>query len=319
MNVETMHPADESGTLEQLRTADGSAHFIRSYYSKSQKAVVLYLHGIEGHSLWFASSAKVLRSNDITVLALDRRGSGLSKEARGDVRNYKMLLDDTKAALDFASEKACGQPLFFMANCWGAKLAAILCEEQQLANSLSGLILSSPAIEAKVDLPLKDKLTVAWRLLSGNSAPLAIPLEIEDFTDNPEYLEFIKNDTLRLTQATARFYLNTLILTLLSKQSAEKISLPTLLVQSGIDNIVDQAGVQRWFERLKSSDKTFRVFPEAYHSLDFDRQPEAYLDLLLNWINAHCKQSRNQGNTGDGSGSSKTSEGSQDSAGRSQK
>jgi alpha-beta hydrolase superfamily lysophospholipase len=288
METENRRPANESSICEQISTADGALHFIRSFYAGSPRAVLLYLHGIEGHSLWFERSAKVLQSNDITVLALDRRGSGLSKEARGDLKDYRQLLDDTKEAIKFARSKAGELPLFFMANCWGAKLAAILCEDEALSADLSGLILSSPAIEVKVDLPLIDKLKVAWRLLTGSSTPLAIPLEIADFTDTAEFLEFIENDKLRLKEASARFFLNTAILTSLSKQSAEKISLPTLIVQSGIDNIVDPAGVRKWFDRLNSCDKTFHIFPDAFHSLDFHSHPQDYLDLLMNWIKSRC-------------------------------
>lgn len=288
MRIDDTQSANESDELAQLKTTDGALHFIRSYYAGSAQAVVLYLHGIEGHSLWFESSAKVLQTNDITVFALDRRGSGLSREARGDLRNYKQLLDDTRAALRFAQEKAGELPVFLMANCWGAKLAAILCEEREISSSVRGLILSSPAIDVKVDLPLSDKIKVAWRLITGSSSPLAIPLQIEDFTDTPEFLSFISNDKLRLTEASARFFFNTFLLTKLSKQSAEKITTPVLLVQSGVDNIVDQAGVKGWFDRLKSTDKTFRLFPDAYHSLDFHSQPQEYLELLLSWIKARC-------------------------------
>lgn len=280
------------GETEWLTGTDGSKHFLRFWSAQFPRAFVLYLHGIEGHSLWFQDTANFLREQGITTLALDRRGSGMSNEPRGDLKNWKELLDDTSLALSYAQKKAAGVPLFLMANCWGAKIAALLAENNSAESKLiDGLILSSPAIEVKVDLPLSQKLLIAWRLLVCSNAALSIPLEVKDFTDNPPYLSFISEDKLRLTQASPRFFLNTLILTMMSKKSAEKISLPTLLVQSGIDSIVDQTGVTNWFSKIKTSDKKMQIFPDAFHSLDFHSKPEPYRELLATWILSHSIKS----------------------------
>ncbi|MBX9724777.1 MAG: lysophospholipase [Candidatus Obscuribacterales bacterium] len=281
-----------SDDTEWLSCADGSKLFVRCWQAEMPLATVLYLHGIEGHSLWFKETAEFLQDRGISILAVDRRGSGMSQEKRGDCKNWQVLIDDTRVALNFAKQKAGSNPLFLMANCWGAKLASILAQEQcPESKYLAGLIFSSPAIEVKVDLPLRQKLEVAWGLLFGPGKNIPIPLKIEDFTDNQRFLEFISSDKLRLVDASPRFFFSTAILSLMSKQTAEKISLPTLLVQSGIDSIVDIDRVKSWYNRLSSSDKTMQIFPGILHSLDFDSNPAEYRNLLLDWI---CKHSNSQ-------------------------
>ena len=270
---------------------DGSENYLRFWQARSPEAYILYLHGIEGHSLWFAETAKFLAENGITTLAMDRRGSGQSKEARGDLANYKQLLADLSDVLAYVKRKAGDKPFYLMANCWGAKLAVILSQKHLPESKLiDGLILSSPALEVKVDLKFSEKLQVAWRLLTGDSTPLAIPLKTEYFTDNPVYLEYIENDKLRLEEASANFFFNTFLLTHMSKVCAEKIELPTLIVQSGTDAIVDEQGIERWFLRLASADKKLEVFKGVKHSLDFDRNPEPYRQLLLSWILEHSRK-----------------------------
>lgn len=283
-------PAAEAN-LDRLLTSDGCEHFIRHWPAQNQQACLLYLHGIEGHSLWFDGTASFLQERGISTMALDRRGSGLSKEKRGHIESYKHLLSDTDDFIDFAKSKLGNCPLFLMANCWGAKLAVLTCQKTRNKEQLAGMILSSPAIEVKVDFSLGKKLLIAWRFLTGNKEELEIPIKLEDFTDNPQYLNFIGSDSMRLTKASAAFFVNTFILTLKSKSCPRKIVLPTLILQSGKDNIVDEKGLAGWFKRLKSQDKTMRVFEGVHHSLDFHKDPDEYRLTLANWIIEKSKKS----------------------------
>ncbi len=277
--------AENQGEFEWISLKDGSKHFLRGWYARPAKALVLYLHGIEGHSLWFQDTAIFLKSCGISTLALDRRGSGLSPAARGDMKDYQELLNDISELIAILRQKHENMPFFLMANCWAAKLAALIsCSDHPVSKKVNGLILSSPAIEVLKDLSLKEKLLLLVRYLANSKKTLPIPLAPSDFTDNPHYLEFINKDRLRLTDATARFFLNTFFLTIKSKAAAEKISMPLLIVQSGNDSIVEVQGIKKWYERLNSKDKSLEIFTEAHHSLDFDARPEKYRELLKSWI-----------------------------------
>lgn len=283
---ENFEHQNSSSIQQWVSGQDGCKHFLRSWIAKPERAVLVYLHGIEGHSLWIGETASYLQQQGISVHAMDRRGSGMSKEARGDLTDYKLLVDDAETVVQSLHAKSRKAPLFLMANCWGAKVAALLCSQNRtISSTISGLILSSPAISVKVDLPFSKKLQIALRFLSGNLTPIEIPLNPEDFTDNPHYLEFIRRDELRLLQATSRFFLNSQILTWLSSRAANQIAMPTLIVQAGTDSIVEHEGVKRWFKQLAATDKELRIFDGIYHSLDFHHDPLEYRGVLLDWLN----------------------------------
>lgn len=271
-----------------LTTTDGMKHLARVWNGRSGGPVVVYMHGIEGHSLWFAHTAKELAEAGISVWALDRRGAGKSPARRGHTDSWQLLLEDGRQLISQVVERTGGQPIFLMANCWGAKVAALLAKRQDpCARLLRGLVLSSPAVAVKVDVSFREKLAIAWNFLTGNLTPLPIPLEPEHFTDNPEYLRFIEQDDLRLTHATGRFFVEGVILTILSGKAASSIDLPVLVVQAGTDRIVDEHGLDKWFAELASSDKTFKTFAGVHHSLDFDRDPAEYRRLLSQWLLKH--------------------------------
>ncbi|MBY0356410.1 MAG: lysophospholipase [Candidatus Obscuribacterales bacterium] len=275
---------------EWFATADGCEHFLRVWPAANPQAQALYLPGIEGHSLWFSATASELSENGITIYALDRRGSGRSKEKRGDLSNWRLLVDDLEAVLAHIQKKQKDLPLFLIANCWGAKVACVLAAGRlRSAALLKGLVFTSPAIDVQIDLPWQQKLLIFWRFLSGDLRPIAIPLTPEHFTNNPEYLTFIARDPLRLTEGTARFFVQGQILGFLAKRVSTNIKLPLLVLQSGQDKIVQLSGLKSWFDRLPNQNKEWHLFNEAKHSLDFEKDCSLYKKTLLSWLQKQTK------------------------------
>lgn len=282
-----------AGEEEWLTGIDGSKHFMRFFAAADTRAYILYLHGIEGHSLWFTETASYLKGRGLSTLAFDRRGSGMCKANGTADFSGDDLLADLEQMLEHLHKKADGLPVFLMANCWGAKLAVLHCRRKKESEKrLSGLILSSPAIEVKVDLPLMKKLDILLSFILGGKKEFALPLSVEDFTDTPEYLDFIARDPKRLTHASANFLVSSFILTLLARQAPHELTLPILVLQSGQDNIVNVQGIKNWFEKLGTRDKTLRVFDSVKHSLDFHCQAQEYREMLANWILAHCREQK---------------------------
>ncbi len=278
----------ETAEASWFKTEDGVEHFLRVWGPQKNHAAVIYLHGIEGHSRWFETTALALCQSGFSVWALDRRGAGMSKERRGHLNNYRCLLADTEQLLSKAQSQG-NSELFLMGNCWGAKAAiAVAASRQSGISPLSGLILTSPAISVRVDVSLRTKLQIAISCILGGRRTFPIPLEPAHFTDNPGYLDFIKDDPLRLTAASAAFFIESLKLTALARRKSPELSVPTLVLQSGADAIVDVAAIKRWFETVGSDDKTLTVFEDACHSLDFDSQADSYILALVQWLSAHC-------------------------------
>lgn len=283
-------PEAEPGTLT---AADGEQLFYRLWPGHGQGPVVVYFHGIEGHGRWFEHTAAHLNRSGISVYAPDRRGAGANTQERGHLSSYKLLLKDMELVLCRARHDYPDRALFIMGNCWGAKgailLAAHACARQC---QVRGLVLTSPALKAAVDVDFPTKLQIGVSWLARSRRKFPIPLSAEMFTDNPLYLNFIEHDPLRLTEATASFLVQGLFLTWLADNAASRLRLPCLLLQAGKDRIVRQDYIEKWFRRLASEDKTMRTFPSSEHSLDFDNQPEDYLSVLRGWLMERGERAR---------------------------
>lgn len=286
--------------IETVSMSDHHQIGMRIWESAADGPSALYLHGIEGHSQWFANTAKILQGKGISTFAPDRRGAGLNFFERGHVENYQCLLNDLEFFLDLISQARPGKPIFIIGNCWSAKMATIVAaSDYKKASShalpeIAGLILICPAIKTKPDLSFAAKLKIAIAVLTGKKALIEkfpIPLTTSMFTDSARFLKYIDNDPLRLTEASKAFYFASFILSKMSEKKASKLHLPVLLLQSELDSIVDVTKTKNWFNTISSNDKTFRLFENAAHSLDFDETHFAdYAACMGDWIESHANQ-----------------------------
>lgn len=284
---------------EWIRASDGAQLLCRTWRGKVGAPVVLYLHGIEGHSQWFENTADLLNKKGVTIYAPDRRGSGLNSRDHGHLSSYQLFIDDVNGMLRKICTAHMGHPIILWGNCWGAKAATLFAQQQTKAPNpdaegvvgqfpIAALILSSPAIFTKVDYDLKTKMEIAANHVMGGRRAMRkypIPLTTAMFTDNPKYLEYLEKDPLRLTEVTATFFVESHKLGELAKKTASNISMPVLIVQSGNDAIVDTEKLEAWYGKLKSTDKALRLFPDAYHCLDFDANWfKEYTHLISEWL-----------------------------------
>ncbi len=283
----------------------GTEMRMRKFPAADAKAVALYLHGIEGHAEWFANTAAVLNDAGICVYAPDRRGAGLNTLERGHVENSQVLVDDLEFFLNLVAGRHPELPLFLIGNCWGAKVAALVAAESHKWSTaiskpqLEGLVLICPAIKTKPDLRFSEKLSIAIALLFGKEAlkeQIPIPLTTEMFTDNHIFLDYIERDPLRMTSASKAFYFASFILSLKSSRVASSIKIPTLILQSDNDAIVDVPGIETWFAKINQEEKKYKKYAGAAHSMDFDRRQFIdYARDLSQWIVKISAQSRKRG------------------------
>jgi len=268
-----------------LTAADGEQLLFRLWRGVQGQPVVVYFHGIEGHSRWFDQTAAYLNRLGMSVYVPDRRGAGANAQERGHLGGHKLFLSDMELMVSRARLDHPQAALFLVGNCWGAKGTIVLAAGAAAARyGIAGVALTSPAVAVRVDVSLATKLAIfaGWIIRSRHKFP--IPLTAEMFTDNPRYLDFIARDRLRLTEATGCFFVASTVLTWLSSRCAARLRVPLLVLQSGRDQIVDVDGVRKWFDRVASGNKSMRLFPECEHSLDFDCRPDDYLAALSGWL-----------------------------------
>ena len=84
-----MARAHERGPVEFVAAADGAQIPVRVFGAGGAKRPVLMTHGLESHSGWFVQSGAFLAGLGHPVYLVDRRGSGLSRQRRGHVDDFR--------------------------------------------------------------------------------------------------------------------------------------------------------------------------------------------------------------------------------------
>jgi acylglycerol lipase len=269
-----------------LTASDGvSLHYLHWRSRRSPPwAVIVFLHGIASHAGWFGETAADLTHQGVAVYAPDRRGSGRNGGPRGHLARYGRALEDVQEVVRLVAAEHPGTPLFLAASSWAAKLALVYAARQPAP--VSGLLLLGPGLFPRVNLSPARGVAVLVGHGVAPTARLPIPLTPELYTANPHYLELIRADRLRLLEATTRLFWETARLDRRRGHASAGLRLPLLVLQGEDDKMMDVPKTRRWFDRLDVEDKTYRAYPGAGHTLDFEPDRTRYLADMLGWLSA---------------------------------
>lgn len=267
-------------SLGRYITRDGKLLLFRKWQGTGD--VIAYLHGIESNSGWFTQLSSQLAERGFTLYGIDRRGSGLNEEDRGDIKDYNIFFDDIEDALRLVKEQNTGKKVYLMGICWGALLSVNYTLKRK--TSPDGLVLLSPAIYRKVDFSPWMKAIAGACSLFYPEARFKIPINDKMFTANTRYLDFIKNDKMRLSYLTCRFFNQIVRMENEFGQINNNVVLPLIVLLAGHDDIVDNERVRKWFNTLPSQDKTIRIFDDFHHIMPFEEEITPLLDCVEGWI-----------------------------------
>jgi alpha-beta hydrolase superfamily lysophospholipase len=316
-----------SHTVETFTASDGYALKFRRYRAVQNplRAHVVCIHGIQSHGGWYEHSCSRLAERGFQVDFLDRRGSGLNQQDRGDTPSFRRLLDDLA---EFLRSSRIGQgdkleladpqesphprplssegreekrppsppstrpsPIFLLGISWGGKLALALQRRQP--GLIDGLVLLCPGIFAQVKPSLKERLRILWSRIVSPRRKFPIPLNNPElFTTNRLKQQFIRNDPLALHDATARFLIESVRLDRYLRAVPKHVNVPVLLMLAERDRIIDNDRTRKFVETFASTDWQVIEYVGAHHTLEFEVDPEPFIRDLGNWLEKHCQEQR---------------------------
>jgi alpha-beta hydrolase superfamily lysophospholipase len=276
-----MESTEHEGTIETFTASDGYRFCYRRFPAiGTPRGRVVALHGIQSHGGWYTASCRYLAQAGYAVDFLDRRGSGLNEEARGDAPGFRRLLDDIAEFL------RTGEPAFLMAISWGGKLGVGL--EHRYPGITSGLILLTPGICPRIRPPARVRMGILFsRLLSPRRL---FPIPLDDpalFTGNRSRQAYIRDDPLSLRTATARFLLSSVHLDIVLRRAPKHVRVPVLLMLAGRDRIIDNARTRAYVDRFATTDRQVIEYPDAHHTLEFEPEPASVFADLHGWLQRH--------------------------------
>jgi alpha-beta hydrolase superfamily lysophospholipase len=277
-------------TLAAFRASDGYVWQYRRYVPDAPpRGLVVYLHGIQSHGGWYGGSCEQLRRAGYQVDFLDRRGSGLNTEARGDAPSFRRLLDDLAEFLQALDPPRAAAPRFLVAVSWGGKLAVAL--QRRHPGLVDGLALLCPGLFPQVSPSFLERLRILGTRLVRPTRRFPIPLnDPQLFTATPRWLEFLRTDPLALHEATARLLVESARLDFYLRFCPRHVSVPTLLMLAGKDRIIANPPTRACVERFATSDRTILEYPAAHHTFEFEPAPEPIIDDLIRWLDGQLRK-----------------------------
>lgn len=269
--------------LWTFTASDGYRWHYRHYPPSGRaRATVVGIHGIQSHGGWYEASCKYLQLAGCDVFFVDRRGSGLNEQARGDTPSFRRLLDDLGEFL-LTLKGPERPPLIVSAISWGGKLGAGL--QYRYPGLLDGLALLAPGFCPQVRPKRRERLQILAAALADSKRLFPIPLNDPAlFTATPRRQEFIVADPLSLREATARFLLESVKFDIYLKRMPRHGTAPVLLQLAGQDRIIDNVRTRKFLARWAARDKTIIEYPGAHHTLEFEPDPQPIFNELWSWI-----------------------------------
>jgi alpha-beta hydrolase superfamily lysophospholipase len=277
------------------QAADGYRWKYRQYTLEgAPRGIVVFLHGIQSHGGWYEYSCTRLAQAGYQMFFLDRRGSGMNAHLRGDAPSFRRLLDDLAEFLTALPRTAArghtvgALPVFLAGISWGGKLAVAL--ERRHPGLIDGLILMCPGIFAKVRPALWQRLSVLLMRLFRPRKKYPIPLnDPELFTASPRWQQFLREDPLRLHQATARLLVESVRLDGYLRFTPKYVHVPVLLLLASEDRIIRNDWTRDYVNKFATPDREIIEYAGAQHTLEFEPAPERWIGDLRGWLDKHTE------------------------------
>jgi alpha-beta hydrolase superfamily lysophospholipase len=277
---------DSSFRGQEFLASDGYRWRYRQYTpSGTPRACVVCIHGIQSHAGWYEHSCRQLSAVGLAVSFLDRRGSGMNTEARGDAPSFRRLLDDLAEYLRPLRQGNGGSPLpvVLVAISWGGKLGVAL--QRRHPGLVDALALLCPGFFPKVRPSFGQRLAILASRLVAPRQLFPIPLnEPELFTATPRWQKFIREDELGLRQATARLLVESVRLDGYLRLVPRFVRVPVLLMLAQEDRIIANEPTRRFVARFATPDREVIEYPGAQHTLEFEPVPDQFIMDLEQWI-----------------------------------
>jgi acylglycerol lipase len=249
-------------------------------------------HGLSGAATDFQPLGEAVRQAGFACFALNLRGQGNDphRSRRGAILDLDAVSKDISAFAKAMHSRQPGTPLWVCGESMGALILAWMLVCGRFDEPVRGAILSAPVVALIKPTPwvirqaVRALATVLPRLRFYPSWFISGKLEPLQVTRDEDHAQRVQNAPYYITAFTFRFLHQLGKLIDSGALIAAKMETPCLVLAAGQDVFVRPEQVRGWFDRVAAKDKTFRLYPEAYHLLWNDWEKDAVLADILVWL-----------------------------------
>ncbi len=263
---------------------DGTRMFMALWRPDDDKprALVIALHGLGGHAGDMTNIGEYLANRGIAVFAPDLRGFGHYSGTKGHVMSFEEYVEDIQNLVMQVKDTYLNKITFLL----GASLGGLNAIRYvvKYPRTLDGLILNCPAVSQTLDIGAGKRIAGSFLSLLNVKRYFETGIDYSDASRNPENIERMEHDPLRVDVVTPRFGIEGLKASKDALRSASMIVMPVLLQQAGADKLVNPEKSREFYENLGSKDKTWYLYDSLYHQLHEEPEREQVLGDLYAWL-----------------------------------
>lgn len=288
--------------LTQWTARDGKTLPFKYWPGEPQEphAVVICVHGLSGAASDFWPVGESFPQKGYAVYAMQLRGQGHDPEVkrRGDIRSSMQWRADLLDFTSLVQQRHPGIPVYWFGESLGALIIIDSVASRPAGqNPVAGIMLTTPVVALRGNLKLGFWKNLAvrtlLRLFPGKRTSLEglgnSEVQVTSKTTHREQMQhtehYVKNFTLRLFGQIERLIRQ-------SGAAAGRIQVPVLLLYTPNDVLTSKEGVEQFYEKIASSDKTRVFFPDSYHLILHDKDRAEALRRLEAWLRSHTTEAK---------------------------
>ncbi len=251
--------------------------------------IVLAIHGLGGHSGWFASLAEEFKRNNIEFIAYDLPGFGKnhnldhdnhSPYTKGHIDSYQEWVDFTQRKYEALKAKNPNARITILGHSLGALVAVNLPEiapGDKLILSVPGFKGASSTFDLAFMINTIRKIVID-KLLFDRDVYVEMPVS------EKAKLTPAMTDPLRVGTVTQTLLFEIVKMRGVTQKNILKLSVPVLCIQIEGDKVVNNATQDEYFQAIPSENKTMRVYSGADHDWIWSDLVGPIAQDIVDWI-----------------------------------
>ena len=272
----------------KLRTSDGLDLFWQCWLAEKPTGVMVLIHGLAEHSSRYSETAEHFAAHGWSVYACDLRGHGMSadghRSGRVHVDKFSDYALDVNAILNKSKKQTPNLPRIILGHSMGGLITLSYVLDNPEA--FTAAVLSSPLIDTHPDTKPSAILDTLARFLARVHPRLLFPSQLDTTAvcRDPEVVKAYIDDPLISDKISAGWYVATTRAIEEIQGRAVDLQVPTLLMQSGADRLVDPQAAARWAEDAAPGLLEHLTWDGFYHEMLNEPEKEKIRVHILDWL-----------------------------------
>ncbi|CAG8580910.1 9632_t:CDS:2 [Ambispora gerdemannii] len=276
--------------VEQWVTFPGGVEFYTKTWKANSEppvATVVFVHGFGEHVNRYDHVFDKFQGNGIEVFAYDQRGFGqtAARNKNPGVTSWKLATEDITHALRLRRRE--GVPQFLFGHSMGGALAVNYATEGPERDNVAGFLISAPFLDQPASTKPSQSIVYLGTAVSKVLPSFQIGVKFfPEYTSRvPEEVKKYEDDPLIHSIGSLGGIRDMLLgPKAVLKSKYKNITKPIYMVHGDDDKITCCKTSKELFDKIPSSDKTFREWKGGYHELHNDLEKDEVIIEWIEWI-----------------------------------